>query len=522
MLQGTASNVGKSWLCTGFCRVFSQDGWRVAPFKSQNMALNSYVTKDGGEIGRAQGIQAEAAGVEAVVDMNPVLLKPKGPMRSQVILRGKPWGDAGAREYREECVPRIVETVEASLHRLRRSYDVVVIEGAGSPAEINLKDRDIANMRVAAMADAPVLLVGDIDRGGVFASFVGTLALLDEEERRRVKGFLINKFRGDRSLLEPGIRWLEERTGLPVLGVIPWSDIAVDAEDSLALPAGKVDGEIDVAVVHFPHVSNFTDFDPLLAEPDVRLRWVRRVEELGDPDVLLLPGTKNTMADLQWLWDTGLGKAAADLARRGRWVVGICGGFQMLGRRLVDPEGVEGAGPGESTGLGLLPTETVFDPRKRTVRAEGCVAGRGEVLVSLAGIPLEGYEIHMGRTHWASWEEMRPFALLTRSGERQPSPDGAVSPDGRVWGTYLHGLFDRPEFRRSWLNRVREDKGLPPRAKAGPDMGAVREESFNRLAELLRACVDWERIYALVGLPGPRRGVGGGISSPSPRGEGRD
>ncbi|MBX6396525.1 MAG: cobyric acid synthase, partial [Alicyclobacillaceae bacterium] len=408
-----SSNVGKSWLCTGFCRVFAQDGWRVAPFKSQNMALNSYVTADGGEIGRAQGIQAEAARVEATVDMNPILLKPKGEMTAQLIVRGRPLADVSAGEYRDRYVSEVFEIVRDSLDRLRREADVVVIEGAGSPAEINLKDRDIANMRVAALAEAPVLLVGDIDRGGVFASLVGTLALLDEEERSRVKGFLINKFRGDRSLLEPGLRWLEERTGVPVLGVIPWAEVEIDGEDSLALRMTERDGEVEIVAVRLPHLSNFTDFDPLRLEPDVRFRWVKHVEELGEPDVVLLPGTKNSMHDLAWLHKSGLAKAIAALADRGRWVVGICGGYQMLGKRLSDPSGLEGDGSPELPGLGLLPTETVFVPGKRTVRVTGKVVADEEALADVRGVEVAGYEIHMGRTWWRGGKGA-PFLELCR------------------------------------------------------------------------------------------------------------
>ncbi|MDI3256363.1 MAG: cobyric acid synthase [Kyrpidia sp.] len=505
MLQGTASNVGKSWLCTGFCRVLARDGWRVAPFKSQNMALNSYVTIDGGEIGRAQGIQAEAAGVPATVDMNPILLKPKGPMAAQVILRGRPWMDAGAREYRERLIPAALEVVKESLNRLRREADVVVIEGAGSPAEINLKDRDIANMRIAELAEAPVLLVGDIDRGGVFASFVGTLELLEPQERRRVQGFLINKFRGDPSLLDSGLRWLEDRTGIPVLGVIPWMDLSIDGEDSLAIPGGAGDGPIEIAVIRLPHVSNFTDVDPLRLEPDVRVRWVSRPEALGRPDAVLLPGTKNTVDDLTWLHRTGLGAALADYAARGGRVVGICGGYQMLGQRVIDPSGVEGDGPAEIPGLALLPTETVFFPEKRTVRAAGTVAPDA-FPEELRGVAVEGYEIHMGQTDCSG--EGRPFLLLGEAGSGDWRRDGAVSRDGRVWGTYLHGIFDRRTFRRRWLDVLRREHGLPPLEGTGRDMYAVREEAFEQLADLLREHVNWPRIHELLGTGEGRKPAG--------------
>ncbi|ATY84149.1 cobyric acid synthase CobQ [Kyrpidia spormannii] len=506
MLQGTASNVGKSWLATGFCRVLAQDGWRVAPFKSQNMALNSYVTMDGGEIGRAQGVQAEAAGVIATVDMNPILLKPCGPASAQVILRGKPLTDAGAREYRERLIPELLGAVKESLDRLRQEAEVVVIEGAGSPAEINLKDRDIANMRIAALADAPVLLVGDIDRGGVFASFVGTLELLNPEERRRVKGFLINKFRGDPSLLEPGLKWLEARTGVPVIGVVPWEDLPIDGEDSLALPGGFGEGPLEIVAIRLPHLSNYTDLDPLRLEPDVRIRWVERPEALGDPDAVILPGTKNSIGDLVWLRDRGLAAAIGDFAARGGRVVGLCGGYQMLGIRLTDPEGIEGGRPGEEVpGLGLLPAETAFFPTKRVLRRAGRVAAE-ELGPDLQGVPVEGYEIHMGRTSWC--EEPRSLLWLESAGGEAGYPEGAVSRDGKVWGTYVHGIFDSWAFRRRWLDGLRREKGLPPLEGQVRDMYAVREEAFDRLAALLRQHVDWERVYRFLALepPGaPRR-----------------
>ncbi|CAB3390379.1 Cobyric acid synthase (fragment) [Kyrpidia spormannii] len=367
MLQGTASNVGKSWLATGFCRVLAQDGWRVAPFKSQNMALNSYVTMDGGEIGRAQGVQAEAAGVIATVDMNPILLKPCGPASAQVILRGKPLTDVGAREYRERLIPELLGAVKESLDRLRQEAEVVVIEGAGSPAEINLKDRDIANMRIAALADAPVLLVGDIDRGGVFASFVGTLELLTPEERRRVKGFLINKFRGDPSLLEPGLKWLEARTGVPVIGVIPWDDLPIDGEDSLALPGGFGEGPLEIVAIRLPHLSNYTDLDPLRLEPDVRIRWVERPEALGDPDAVILPGTKNSIGDLVWLRVRGLAAAIGDFAARGPGG-GVVRRLSNAGYSLDGPGGDRRGRPGRRC-LGLASF-----PRRRLFPDQACLA----------------------------------------------------------------------------------------------------------------------------------------------------
>ncbi len=494
MLQGTASDVGKSVLSTAFCRYFLEKGFRIAPFKSQNMALNSYVTRDGGEIGRSQGVQAEAAGIEPTVDMNPVLLKPKGEMVSEVIVHGRHFADIDARSYhRGPVLDKVLVPIRESLERLSREYEILVIEGAGSPAEINLKNRDVANMKIAHLADAPVVLVADIERGGVFASIVGTLELLEPKDRARVKGFIINKFRGSKDVLDPGIKWLEERTGIPVLGVLPHVEIGIDPEDSMSLATLQLKGNknemavLDVAVIRFPRISNFTDFLPLMNLEDVAVRYVKSVRELGQPDVIILPGTKNTMADLGWLKEAGLAKEILRLKDQGSTVVGICGGYQMLGRNLLDPDGME-SGQKKQTGLGLLPLETRFVPDKQTVRIQG------EPLFAWGGLEqVNGYEIHMGRTRFLG--DVSPLFKL--SDHRM---DGAVSEDGEVWGTYLHGVFDNPSFTSHWLNRLRRKKGLPQREENAPNRQESREEVYSFLSRWICEHVDMEKVKEIMGL----------------------
>ncbi|MEF2967014.1 cobyric acid synthase [Paenibacillus sp. M1] len=513
MVQGTASDVGKSILVTALCRIFTQDGYLTAPFKSQNMALNSYVTPDGKEIGRAQGIQAEACGIAATTDMNPVLLKPTGEMHSQVIVHGKPYRDLSAAGYREGFLPMAKPLVMEALGRLRQTHDIVVMEGAGSPAEINLKHRDIVNMNLAGWADAPVILVGDIDRGGVFAFLVGTLELLEPEERARVKGFIINKFRGDISLLKPGLDWLEQRTGIPVLGVVPYMpDLNIEAEDSVALDgfqsrmaAGK---DLDIAVIRYPLISNFTDFDILAAEPDVSLRYIQHPSQLGDPDIIILPGSKNTIGDLEYVRRQGLDEAIREaMERRSHTrLAGICGGYQMLGREMHDPEAVESPAPRHAEGLGWLPLETTFIPGKTTIRVSGTTAAGQSVLIpgSKTGYPIRGYEIHAGRTvacgkteAGADLEaEVIPLFRIHEEGGAE-RPEGCTRPDGRVFGTYLHGLFQNNEWRRAWLNRVRMDKGLPP-LENELSAESRKEEAFNKLADHVRTHLDIPRIYNIM------------------------
>jgi len=478
MVQGTASSVGKSVLVAALCRILKQDGLRVAPFKSQNMALNSFVTAEGGEMGRAQVVQAMAAGVEPSVDMNPILLKPEADARSQVIVRGKVYGTLPARDYYQERL-RLLSIIEESLERLRASYDVVLIEGAGSPAEVNLKQNEIVNMRIARMAQAPVLLAGDIDRGGVFAALVGTLELLEPEERAFVRGFVINKFRGDVSLLKPGLDFLEARTGVPVVGVVP-------VQDGVKL--------IDIAVIQFPRISNFDDFDPLAQEEGVGVRYVRDAAALGGPDLVILPGTKSTMSDLGFLRRSGLAEAVIRLARKGTPVIGVCGGYQMLGQTIHDPQGVESSQPCVA-GLGLLPVSTTFEREKATHQVTARVADSTGMLAGATGKEVRGYEIHMGST--SGQGEAAPFVVLERSGERACLPDGCIDASGHILGTYIHGLFSNTSLRLSLLGYLAEKKGI-----SLPRLGAIatQEEHLNRLAALVRGHVDMGLIYRITGL----------------------
>lgn len=521
MIQGTASDVGKSILTAALCRIFVQDGWITAPFKSQNMSLNSYITFDGKEIGRAQGVQADACRIIATTDMNPILLKPKQDMVAQVIVHGKPYADLDARTYRESYLPQAEIIVKDALARLRSEYDIVVLEGAGSPAEVNLKDRDIVNMRLAGWADSPVLLVADIDRGGVFASIVGTLEILTPEERDRVQGFIINKFRGDVSLLKPGLDWLEERTGKPVLGVIPFlPQLGIEDEDSASLDSKRAQlrkiatpkrsDQLDVAVIRLPRLSNFTDFDPLQEELDVHFRYIENLAEWGDPDVILLPGSKNTMEDLRYLRETGLAKRIISFAQEeGGFVVGICAGYQMLGVSLADPGRYESQ-HAELEGLGLLPTETVFTPDKRTVRVRGVCTLFTEEGSDMA---IDGYEIHMGRTRYLQDNIDTPF-IISEQTNTSANPvltpsryDGAVALDGRVWGTYIHGILHNDDFRRTWLNGIRRQNGLPPISQ-GLRFKERREAAFDRLAEHVRSHLDMKRIYEMMGVTHPTKREG--------------
>ncbi len=493
MIQGTASSVGKSILVTALCRIFRQDGYAVAPFKAQNMALNSFVTKEGGEIGRAQAVQAEAAGIEPSVDMNPVLLKPEANARSQIIVRGKLAKSISANGY-YSYTPYLLKTVESSLNHLRSAYDMVIIEGAGSPAEINLREREIVNMRIAKMARAPVLLVGDIDKGGVFASLVGTMELLDESERSYIKGFIINKFRGDLRLLQPGLEFLEKRTAKPVLGVVPYfRDITIAQEDSVYLEErqeNRLSADLDITIIRLPHISNYDDFDPL--EEECRVRYITHPSELGTPDLIILPGTKSTFSDLAYLWQSGLAENILQQARDGRPVVGICGGYQMLGKSLHDPEGVEST-EGSALGLGLLDVVTTFIPQKATTQVKASVTADRGLLEGMQGQELVGYEIHMGQTK--SEPSLSVFHVFeTPQGEVDYS-DGTLNAQGTVFGTYLHGLFHNPNFRRTLLNSLRRHRGLPERWD-----GAMteKETQYNKLAELVRHSLDIDAIYKIV------------------------
>jgi len=498
MIQGTASSAGKSLLVAALCRIFRQDGVRVAPFKAQNMALNSFVTREGHEMGRAQVVQAQAAGLEPHVDMNPILLKPEQDARSQVVVMGKPWTTLAAGEYYRRK-GELWSVVTAALDRLRERHDLVVIEGAGNPAEINLRESDIVNMAVARYARAPVLLVGDIDRGGVFASLVGTMVLLEKGERQLIKGFVINKFRGDVALLQDGLTMLEERTGVPVLGVVPFiRDLQIAEEDSVALDrvsrtgdrGQRIRDKVDIAVVRLPRISNFDDFDALALEEGVQVRFVDGPDRLGHPQAVILPGTKSTITDLLWLRRVGLARAICELTENGIPVVGICGGYQMLGRTISDPNGVESA-EGQVEGLGLLPVDTVFEAVKATYQARARIeTGRG-FFAEIEGQEVEGYEIHMGHSRGGE----PAFRLLARGSQLVDAPDGAVDKRGRVFGTYLHGLFDNPNLRRAWLRSLGWDAAF-----SGLSMAEVREREYDRLAQQVRESLDMERVYQIVGL----------------------
>ncbi|MBV8885009.1 MAG: cobyric acid synthase CobQ [Chroococcidiopsidaceae cyanobacterium CP_BM_RX_35] len=483
MIVGTTSHAGKSLLTTAICRLLSRRGWRVAPFKGQNMALNAYVTANGGEIGYAQAVQAWAAGVNPLTEMNPILLKPQGDMTSQVILKGKVAGKVGAAEYYEQYFDLGWQAIEESLEYLATEFDVIVCEGAGSPAEINLKHRDLTNMRVAKYLNAPTLLVVDIDRGGAFAHVVGTLELLEPEERALIRGVVINKFRGQRSLLEPGIRWLEEHTGIPVLGVIPWLDQLFPAEDSLDLlerKPYKEQSDLNIAVIRLPRISNFTDFDPLEAEPSVTVKYLNPKQDLGYPDAVILPGSKTTVSDLMVLQRTGMAEAIQHYATAGGTVLGICGGFQMLGQMIADPEGVEGEA-GRLPGLGLLPIKTVITGQK--------VARQREVTSNFPqlGLPVTGFEIHQGRSRRV---EMPAGEVDTCLALFDDPYLGMVDNRLSVWGTYLHGLFDNGPWRRIWLNRLRQQRGLKSLPTGVANYREQREATLDSLATTIKTHLD--------------------------------
>lgn len=491
MVQGTASSAGKSLMTAGLCRLYARRGFRVAPFKSQNMALNSFATPAGGEIGRAQALQAEAAGLAPQVDMNPVLLKPAGERGSQLVLLGRPQGVYTAREY-YALKERIWPVVTAALDRLRAGHDIIIAEGAGSPAEANIRRHDIANMEVALYSRAPVLIVGDIERGGLFAAVIGTMALLSESERELVAGFIINKFRGDESLLEPGLELVRECTGRRVLGVLPYlPDLRLDEEDSVGLDGrGRIPapGELVVAVVRLPRMSNYTDFLPLENTEGVAVRYVDRPSELAAAHVAVIPGSKETVSDLSWLWERGLGRALIRRAREDRPLLGICGGYQMLGRTVRDQ--------GEThPGLGLLPVETWFESEKRTVQVKGVTSGSAWGLP--AGLPVHGYEIHMGVTRV---DGGRPLFLLREAGG-DSIPEGCAALEGAVAGTYLHGCFDSDPFRDAWAAAMRRRAGLPAgNTTAGEGFAARRSRDLDRVADLLEAKIGVEQLDGILGL----------------------
>lgn len=490
MVQGTMSGAGKSLLCAALCRIFAQDGYRVAPFKSQNMALNSFVTRDGLEMGRAQVVQAQAAGIEPDVRMNPILLKPSSDVGSQVIVNGEVRGQMSAAAYfkmKRALIPEIL----SAYNSLAETVDIIVIEGAGSPAEINLKADDIVNMGLARLVDAPVLLAGDIDRGGVFAQLYGTVALLEPEERARIKGLLINKFRGDVEILRPGLAMLEEKTQLPVLGVVPYLKVDIEDEDSLStrLDAGKTVHPLDAAILRLPHISNFTDFMPLEQHPLLGVRYVQNTRQLGTPDLIILPGTKNTVDDLLWLRQSGLEAALLKLAASGTPVLGVCGGYQMLGETLADPEGTESGTVQTVRGLGLLPTHTVFTGQKHRTQDTAAVTA-----APFAGAALTGYQIHTGRTE----VQGVPFCTLADG-----TPEGCVRDN--VFGTYLHGLFDTGALTEKLVALLCRRKGIAPDSAALIPMEQYRQQQFDLLADGVRGALDLDAVYAAMGLENPRR-----------------
>jgi adenosylcobyric acid synthase len=481
MVVGTTSHAGKSLITTAICRILSRRGWRVAPFKGQNMALNAYVTANGGEIGYAQAVQAWSAGVPPLVEMNPILLKPQGDMTSQVILKGKAVGKVSAKDYYEQYFELGWRTIQESLKQLETEFDLLVCEGAGSPAEINLKHRDLTNMRVAKYLNAPTLLVVDIDRGGAFAHVVGTLELLEPDERALVKGVVINKFRGQLSILEPGLKWLEERTGIPVVGVIPYLEQVFPAEDSLDLlerKSYKSQAELNIAVIRLPRIANFTDFDPLESEATVSVKYLSPKQELGHPDAVIIPGTKTTIADLMLLQKSGMAEAIQNYAASGGTVLGICGGFQMLGQMVADPEGLEGQA-GRYAGLNLLPMKTVITGQK--------IARQRQVTSNYPqmGLPVNGFEIHQGRSR---------VEQPTDKTVCQPLFDdvnlGLVDNCQSVWGTYLHGIFDNGPWRRAWLNRLRQQRGLKSLPTGVANYRDQREQILDSLATEVETHLD--------------------------------
>jgi adenosylcobyric acid synthase len=510
MVLGTGSHVGKSLLTAALCRIFARQGHRVAPFKSQNMSLNSAATVEGLEIGRAQALQAEAAGIAASVHMNPILIKPSGDNSSQVVVRGKIWGRVTAADYHQRRVEELLPVVRQSYESLASQYDVIILEGAGSPAEINLKRHDIVNMRMAEIADARCLLVGDIDRGGVFASLLGTLELLDPEERERIRGFAVNKFRGDANLLMPGIRMIEDRMRKPCIGVVPYlRSLMLEEEDSLGLPAatqtrwgrdtlsGRAsDRPLRIAVIALPSFSNFTDFDSLRAEPSASVLFCRTAEAIAQADVVILPGSKQTVDDLLWMRDQNLDVAVQRYARTSL-VVGICGGMQMLGEMITDPHGIEHGG--SAAGLGLLPIQTIMQADKVTRNVTGNMVARSLFGQPVAASAVSGYEIHIGRTIYKP--AATPFAILSSTVRTADDyNDGCMSTDTRILGTYLHGLFDDDGFRHQFLCAARAFHTLDPPDELYP-WKQLRQESLNRLAHEVEEALHMETIFSWVGLP---------------------
>ena len=515
MVQGTASSVGKSILVTAFCRIFKQDGFSVCPFKSQNMSLNSYITMDGKEMGRAQVLQAYAAGLEPEVFMNPILLKPSSDKKCQIIVNGKVFGNSSAMEYHNMKL-EFRDMLKEQFEKLEKKFDIIVMEGAGSPAEINLRDRDIVNMGMAELIDAPVILVGDIDKGGVFAALAGTLLLLNEDEKKRVKATIINKFRGDIEILKPGLTMLEDIIHIPCAGVVPHFRLDLEDEDGTVEFNKKITAPIDIAVIWLPHISNFTDVDALKAEEDVSVRFVKTKEELGNPDLLIIPGTKNTIEDLIILKESGLAEAIVKYSMEGS-ILGICGGYQMLGNTLNDPDRVE-ANLEKIDGMKLLDIDTIFQDEKITTRVKACSinmrhiheayasnAKKNNLSISkINNLQVYGYEIHMGICKYG--HNAKPlFEIYEKNGEKlsvnheaASAFDGAINEAGNIMGTYIHGILDGVEFREYMVNRLRIKKAMEP--KKSKIYESLREKEIDKLADIVRESVDMDSIYKIMGI----------------------
>ncbi|AYD41043.1 cobyric acid synthase [Clostridium fermenticellae] len=492
MIQGTGSSVGKSILVAALCRIFKQDGYSVCPFKSQNMALNSYITLDGKEMGRAQVLQAYAAGLEPEVYMNPILLKPTSDKRCQIIVNGKVYGNSTAMQYHNMKL-EFKDMLKEHFSDIESRFDIVVMEGAGSPAEINLRDRDIVNMGMAEICDAPVVLAGDIDKGGVFASLAGTMLLLSDDEKRRVKGTIINKFRGDVEILKPGLDMLEDIIKIPCLGVVPYFYLDLEEEDGAVEFNKKITAPIDIAVIKLPHISNFTDFDALKSEDDVSVRFVETPEEFGDPDLLIIPGSKNTIEDLLEIRKNGIEEYIKRYAGHGI-ILGICGGYQMLGRSLKDEYKTE-TNIEMIKGIGLLDIDTIFEKEKVTTRVNAQSIHELNTLDGLRKIDIHGYEIHMGTCAYG--EDVEPmFKILSKNDKKVDLEEGAMNKNGSIMGTYIHGIFDAAEFREYILNNIRSLKNI--KLKRSNVYEDLRESNLNKLADIIRNSIDMNKIYDIV------------------------
>ena len=492
MLLGTGSNMGKSIIATGLCRIFYQDGYRVAPFKSQNMSLNSYITKDGKEMGRAQVVQAEAANIEPEVFMNPILLKPTTDRKSQVIVNGKVYKNMDAREY-FAFKHNLKKDIMKAYNHIRNNFDICVLEGAGSPAEINLKEDDIVNTGMAEMADSPVILIADIDRGGVFAAIYGTIMLLEESERKRIKGVIINKFRGDKSLLTSGIEMIEALTNVPVLGVVPFVQLGIEEEDSLGIDKYNVkkDGNIRISVIKLKHISNFTDIDALSHYNDISLKYVTKSSELGNEDIIIIPGSKNTVEDMKDLIDKNINREIIRLAKTGTVIFGICGGFQMMGQKIMDPQNME-SNLKEISGLDLLDIETVMETVKTTTQYKNKIKNAQGILSGTEGIEISGYEIHQGYSYPVNEEKTEIKCIFD-----DKKLKGAVK--GNIVGTYIHGIFDNSEFTSHFLNEVRKRKGLDKKEE-NFSFSEYKNKEYDKLAQVLRENVNIEKIYEIIGI----------------------